>query len=306
MKQLVSALDTDPDARREFADLARSFVSREAANDEDGSDTFYELDGEELFHRLSAPALPNAPTPAGLGGAADIGVGGGEADIDGGAANLLSLFGGLWKGAKQLLNFTTYYQMKARAGKIGSTGLNDVLHRLSNEQPNLKLHLMGHSFGARLVTAATAGDGAHQPLQIDTLSLLQAAFSHYGFAEHYDGTQDGFFRDVVKGKHVKGPMVISFTKNDLAVGLAYPIASRIIGQMAAAIGDRNDPYGGLGRNGAQKTPEANDGTLVAANAPYSFDTGKVYNLNADALIMNHSDIVKDEVAHALASAIAST
>jgi hypothetical protein len=32
----------------------------------------------------------------------------------------------------------------------------------------------------------------------------------------------------------------------------------------------------------------------------------VYNLNADAIIMGHSDICKDEVAHAILSSVATT
>src|SRR4029450_4507756 len=37
-----------------------------------------------------------------------------------------------------------------------------------------------------------------------------------------------------------------------AVGIAYPVASRLAGTVASAFGDANDKFGGLGRNGAQK------------------------------------------------------
>jgi len=37
-----------------------------------------------------------------------------------------------------------------------------------------------------------------------------------------------------------------------------------------------------------------------------FAAGKVHNLNADALISNHSDICKPEVAYALLCAVAKT
>ncbi len=65
------------------------------------------------------------------------------------------------------------------------------------------------------------------------------------------------------GAKVNGPILITHTKNDKAVGIAYPLASRINGVKTAALGDENDPYGGIGRNGAQKTPEAVVGELLA-------------------------------------------
>ena len=105
---------------------------------------------------------------------------------------------------------------------------------------------------------------------------------------------------------VAGPVVITCTQNDRAVGLAYPLASLLAGQAAAELGDKNDLYGGMGRNGAQKTPEAHDGTLLAAGGTYAFQAGAVYNLNADQVIHDHSDICKDEVAHAFLTAIGDT
>ena len=91
------------------------------------------------------------------------------------------------------------------------------------------------------------------------------------------------------------------------MGVAYPLASRLAGQQASALGDANDVYGGIGRNGAQKTPEANPGTLQAASSKYPpFVAGRLYNLNADAIIGNHSDICKPEVAYALLKSVATT
>jgi hypothetical protein len=90
------------------------------------------------------------------------------------------------------------------------------------------------------------------------------------------------------------------------VGIAYPLASLIAGQNAAALGDANDPFGGLGRNGAQHTPEANAVTLSAVGDANKFVAGKLYNLNADKVISSHSDICKPEAAYALLSAVAAT
>jgi hypothetical protein len=169
----------------------------------------------------------------------------------------------------------------------------------------LRLHLIGHSFGCRLVTAATAGPANAPPLPVDSLTLLQAAFSHFGFAQAYDGTHDGYFRRVVTDPaRVRGPIVITFTAKDKAVGLAYPIASRIARQIAAAMGDANDPYGGLGRNGAQKTPGAETVTLGKVGTAYAFAMRGIYNLDSNAVIGGHSDLAHPEVAYAIVSAVA--
>jgi hypothetical protein len=100
-------------------------------------------------------------------------------------------------------------------------------------------------------------------------------------------------------------MLITHTKNDQAVGIAYPLASRIAHQKAAALGDRNDPYGGMGRNGAQHTPEAEeviDG-LQEVGSQYVFAQNKVFNLNADRFIKNHSDVTGPQVAYAILHAV---
>ncbi|MGH8965969.1 MAG: hypothetical protein ACRDXB_11675, partial [Actinomycetes bacterium] len=197
------------------------------------------------------------------------------------------------------------YVMKDRAGLVGRTGLLGVLKRVHSERPDMRMHLVGHSFGARLVTStAAAWNDATTPFA--SLTLLQAAFSHNSFAQRWDGTHDGAFRGLILHRRVSGPVMITCTKNDRAVGLAYPVASRIARQAAAALGDRDDPYGGLGRNGAQRTPEATDGFLLPAGGRYAVTGGRLYNLVADDVISDHGDIVSDEVAYALLTAVAAS
>jgi hypothetical protein len=105
---------------------------------------------------------------------------------------------------------------------------------------------------------------------------------------------------------VSGPVVITCTRNDQAVGIAYPLASRIARQTASGLGDRNDPYGGMGRNGAQHTPEATDAFLLPVGQAYDLQPARLHNLNADDFIANHSDICKNEVAQAVLSAVVRT
>jgi hypothetical protein len=109
----------------------------------------------------------------------------------------------------------------------------------------------------------------------------------------------------VDGGRVKGPILVTHTKNDKAVGVAYPLASRISGDRTAAFGDENDVFGGLGRNGVQKMPagETVAGTLLAVGGSYAFQAGKFFNLESSAFIKGHSDITGREVAYALRKAL---
>ena len=287
-KSLVPKLDDSPKAQKDYVALLRSLMPQ-GTEDEETPPGFFDLPGDELLRRLSVPAFAAAPAAAGgtAGGAAAVG-----------------MLSGIKAAAYKLLNLTTYLQMKERAGTVGRKGVSSLLRRLRQRRPNLKLHLVGHSFGGRLVTAAALGPDGQEAVKPTTLTLLQAAFSHYGFAQKFDGSKDGFFRRVVG--RVTGPVVVTCTHNDEAVGKAYPIASQIARQMASALGDKNSPFGGIGANGAQKTPEAIEGKLLAAGGAYQFAAGKLYNLNADAFIANHSDVTNDEVAHMILAAVATT
>jgi hypothetical protein len=291
-KDLVDDLGDDAGAQRAFAELIRQAIAGVPVDDEDASAEFFDQDGAALMERLGRPVFVGAPPP-------------GSMATTGGALGLGDVLSGAFRAARNLLNVATYYEMKARAGAVGGSGVADLLADARKASADLRIHLAGHSFGARVVTAAAAaGDGA---LPIASMSLLQAAFSHYGFADDWEPGKDGLFRPVVLTHRISGPTIITHTQNDKAVGIAYAIASRIAGQVAAAIGDKTDKYGGLGRNGAQKTPEAVDQELLAAGASgYDLRAGRLHNLLADAFVDSHSDIDGREVAYGVLSAVAAT
>jgi hypothetical protein len=221
-----------------------------------------------------------------------------------GSAGLGDFFKGIVAGAANLLNYVTYYQMKDRAGIVGRTGVNQAIQRVRADTPTVRIHLVGHSFGCRVVTAAATGPTPKPKGFVNSMTLLQAAFSHYSFSAKYDDKNPGFYRNLVSEGRVSGPIIITHTHADKAVGLAYAIASRAIRQIASAMGDKNDPFGGLGSNGAQKTAEAKDMTLPKAGAPFEtpLTKGSMTNLLADGLITSHSDVRNPNAAYAVLSA----
>ena len=298
-KALLPDIAEKGSVRQEFVNKIRSLLDPASANEEDASKTFFEDDGNELMKNLKVDEDDLDKEVAGDGeGSASLPLGVGTVHpAEGGAAGLATFLAGFKAAAMNVLNFTTYFEMKTRAGTVGKNGVAKLIDKLAPQVQ--RIHLIGHSFGGRVVTATAANSSTDK---IRSMSLLQTAFSHNGFSK----SMKGFFRSVVDQKRVNGPILVTHTKNDKAVGVAYPLASRINGDVAAAFGDENDKFGGLGRNGAQKmeNDEVIKGNLLDAGGNYSFQAGKFFNLEGSAFIKGHGDVTGKEVAHAVRKAIA--
>jgi hypothetical protein len=312
-KALIPKLEKDPKARAEFSKILIARLPK-SVGEEGGWHINAEvakplMEDGTLLERLGGPPVKVA-NGAGGGGAAAMPMSSASAQTTfEGAAGLGDLLKGVISGAANLVNVVTYYQMKERAGTVGRAGVNAAIAKVRSALPNVRIHLVGHSFGCRLVTAAVTGSAAKPAGFANSMSLLQGAFSHYSFAAKYDNSnKQGFFRSLITEARVSGPVVITHTRADKAVGLAYAVASRVARQIAAAIGDKNDPYGGLGSNGAQKTTEARDSKMPKAGAPFDvpLKNGSVTNLLADGLITSHSDVRNANAAYVVLSAACAT
>ena len=304
----VAGLDASSDAQDGFVAALAPFFAPGSEPDpaldnaaagisagKSGSAVLSDVRNQLVTGSVSVPA-PEA------GGAAAIGDADPALPAAGGAAGF-NPFATIKDAALMLLNVTTYYTMKERAGTIGRTGVKTLLAQAFAANPKLRAHLVGHSFGGRLVTSlANALDAG---TQARTLTLLEAAYSHYGLSADFQNRGPGAFRHVVDGKTVRGTISITHSAHDWAVGLAYPIASAIAHQTGAAIGDASDLYGGMGRNGAQETGEAFDDTLLATQTAYAaLPAGKtIRNLDGDAIITSHGDVARVETAWALLDAM---
>jgi hypothetical protein len=301
-KDQIGKLESDPAARKKFVDELRSLLDPRAAHEEDNSVLFFKLDGAVMLEKLKTPT-PFVSGAGGGGGAASLGAHP-TAIPAGGAAGLGDIFSGIKAGAIRFLNYLTYYEMKNRAGTVGQNGVGPMIDKLAaNVQ---RIHVVGHSFGGRVVTATAA---ASKTDKLQTMSLLQTAFSHNGFSR----SMNGFFRSVVDKQRVKGPILVTYTPNDRAVGIAYPTASRLSGTVASAYGDKDDKFGGLGRNGAQKMEpgEVVQGVdrLLAVGGNYGLQPRRFHNLESSKYIVDpkggdaHGFVTGKEVAWAISCAM---
>jgi len=308
-KALMDGLEDEPAQQAKLVDLLRGLAPRESASSDDASDIFFDIGTDTLIQKLTRQLNPPAISVDTAASSLDPFATGAVSGL-GGAAGFRDVLGGIKSGFLHLLNYTTYYVMKARAGVVGAKGVEPLIEKLRDKRTDLRIHMIGHSFGCRLVASAINALPDGEQLRPDTATLLQGAFSHNGFAQQGDADR-GAFRDVIEKKKVRGAIIITHTRNDKAVGIAYPIASRIAGVNASALGDENDIFGGLGSNGtqtAETTPERIMGTLLDAAQTYPFASGvkpsTPCNLKADQFISGHSDIQNPQVAYAVTVAMA--
>jgi hypothetical protein len=283
LARLLEERPDDPAALARFQSLMGELAGAEdaeAAGEDQGEQALLEDDPEEVFGRF-ADAVPQT----GEGGAAGIG----------------NPFGRLWNGAKEALRQLTYFEMKKRAGVVGKQGLGPLLGRIAQADPDLRIHLMGHSFGARLVSFALAGlpDPARSPVK--SLYLLQGAFSHFAFADALpmDRSRGGALKGMTA--RVDGPLVASFSVHDTAVGKLYPLASLSSRDDSAGLEDRLFRWGGIGHDGAQAV-DATVAPLGPVGTGYPFSRGRFVNLDGNAIVNRggppagaHSDIFHPEL-----------
>lgn len=219
------------------------------------------------------------------------------------------IFGKVWNGAKDALRIGSYYQMKARAGDIGRRALGPFLTRLNTDCPKVRVHLIGHSFGARLVSFALAGIPTAEASPVASLTLVQGAFSHWAFTEAADnpfGEPGALCRFADR---VHGPLVATYTKSDWAIATWYPKASFLAGQDAQGKGPAGR-WAGMGFDGFQNVqpsgdvalPLTTDATLHPGHF-YRVDSTKIIkDTSKDPFAGAHSDIAHPEVASLIVAA----
>jgi hypothetical protein len=269
----------------EGAELAATFFRWRAATDAPGG----QPDGPEPEAFAGSAADAAARWQGGRGGR--------------GEAFPVSLIPG-----KKWLNFGnafTFWTMKDRAGTVGARGVYEVLRALQplRARPGatrVRVHLIGHSFGGKLVTASLTGEGTAAPNRADSLTILQGAFSHFAFASRDEiraasvsVDREGRYRGVLASSLVEAPIVVTHSSADLPNRLLYPAGVAIVNDVTESA--RAPRFGALGANGVKGAPSAvldlATGGLeeVLAAAP------KVISVDASRVILGHSDLAKERV-----------
>lgn len=300
--------EDDAASQDRFVDAVLRSVPFDDADGTEGLEQIRSRSGAEVLASLATPIFLPTVQSDDEGGVSSVSF---EPEADSGGVLMV---GGFFRSVAgrvgQLLNMGTWYTMKKRCGDVGERVVADTVRRISATAgpARVRVHLVGHSLGGRLMASAAKALAASPVVPVASLTLLEAAFSHYGFSAHAERAgKPGFFRPVLDGNVVRGPLISTFSYQDTVVGKAYSIASRLAGDSVKAVGDKNDKFGGIGRNGAQQTAEVTQHVLQPVGGNYRYVQGTVNDIDGSGGgILNHGDVTNERVTYAFAAAMAGT
>ncbi len=195
---------------------------------------------------------------------------------------------------RKIVRLLSVYQMKDRAGVVGTRGVGPLLRDVLG-QSRANVHLVGHSFGGKVMLAATSS-GGDLPRPVRSMLLLQPAVSHLCFADEVRGTdppRPGGYR--VALERVENPILSTYSSHDFPLTKVFHVALRRkidLGEarLAAAAGKPPSRYAALGGFGPRHAGEQ----LIDVQDPgsaYDLDDGvQVYGVDGRSTISGHGDI----------------
>jgi pimeloyl-ACP methyl ester carboxylesterase len=192
---------------------------------------------------------------------------------------------------REIVRKASVYLMKDRAGTVGTSGVGPMLQRLL-QAGTARVHLTGHSYGAKVVLSALA---ALPPdaRKVRSVLLLQPAVNHLCFADNVNGRKGGY-RQVLD--RCERPLFTTFSARDSALSTFFQLALRRDGDLAeikiAATPSQFAALGGFGPGGLLDG-EGRTLDIVAPTARYpQFDAGvKICALDgSNDKIQGHGDV----------------
>jgi hypothetical protein len=236
-----------------------------------------------------------------VGGGAGLGSGGAGGGQPGGtgeggpeAAGLFDLVD-----PRKVLRLLTVWRMKDRAGVVGRHGVGPLLRELLLTS-SARVHLVGHSFGAKVMLSALADEAPVRPVR--SMLLLQPAVSHLCFAPagRVPRTDRAGGYHAVPGR-VELPVATTFSRHDKALHDLFHLMlrrERDLGEAEIAAPDeppsRFAALGGYGpREAGQQLrtlPAVGEDLELPANLPLLGLDGDVLDADGRPRISGHGDI----------------
>jgi pimeloyl-ACP methyl ester carboxylesterase len=199
---------------------------------------------------------------------------------------------------RDVLRAFTVYQMKDRAGVVGSAGGSALVCDLLRASDQSRVHLIGHSYGCRLLLSAICANSL--PRKVQSLLLLEPAVNYLCFARQVPKAgRPGGYRPALS--RVEEPVMSTFSPNDKALHDFFHLAvrrRRDLGELKiAALGVVPSIYAALGGwgPGGLDGDEAKELTLMRYpdRYPRGDATCRVLALNGASGIGGHSDVINE-------------
>ena len=190
------------------------------------------------------------------------------------------------------VQLATVLLMKDRAGTVGSIGVGPLLKDLLAAGA-ARIHLVGHSYGCRVMLSALCYPSDH-PRNVDSVLLLQPATSYLCFAANAGPGSAGGYHSALS--RTMKPIFSTFSSNDLPLTKFFHLAVRRqsdLGdqQIAALPPSKFAALGGFGPGGLDVESEL----VRMAPKPFKYPNPKpgvrVYALNGTDGISGHGDVI---------------
>jgi hypothetical protein len=199
---------------------------------------------------------------------------------------------------RQLVKAATVLLMKDRAGRVGGRGVAELLRRLVDASPDVRVHLIGHSYGCKVVLSALC-NGSAPSRKVDSVLLLQPALSALCFATDVDGTgRPGGYRAALE--RTRQPVLTTFSSHDFPLTRVFHLAVRRASDLGEAViagvplPSRYAALGGFGPHGAD-----DDTVVVQPKSPpagYPVVGKRVVAVQGDSVISGHGAITNPATA----------
>ncbi|MFG6417352.1 hypothetical protein ACG02S_26015 [Roseateles sp. DC23W] len=238
---------------------------------------------------LSAAAEITASSPTAEPDYDTVGVQQGGSVAPQAAISLGGLFSAL--DPRNILKPFTVWQMKDRAGKVGRNGVRELLRGLLSRTQS-RVHLLGHSYGCKVVMTALASVPSGTRA-VQSAVLFQPAISQYAFATDIKTMQNmrGGLQHTLG--RVTAPVICTFSDNDWPLTKLFHLALRRegdLGEDPKAAGLAPSKYCALGGYGPQGTASDNV-TIHDEGQPYTLPKGgTLLAVNGTGRIGGHGDI----------------
>ncbi|WP_369228875.1 hypothetical protein AB5J56_00470 [Streptomyces sp. R21] len=189
-----------------------------------------------------------------------------------------------------IIRLATVLLMKDRAGRVGSRGVAELLDAALSAAPNARVHLIGHSYGCKVMLSALCA--RPQPRSVESLLLLQAAVSRRCFAQNADGAgKPGGYRPALDLCRL--PIYSTYSRWDVPLTRFFHLAVRRnsdVGEMQIAA--EPSRFAALGGFGPADSPEV---VVRPARLPPETYTGSanghsIVALESSAVIAGHGEI----------------
>jgi len=207
---------------------------------------------------------------------------------------------------RQIIRAATVLLMKDRAGRVGARGVAAMLRRVLDASTDSRVHLVGHSYGGKVVLSALC-HGAPPGRLVESVLLLQPAMSALCFAADVDGNgTPGGYRPALD--RCRQPVMTTFSSHDVPLTKLFHWAVRRASDLGEAViagapPSRFAALGGFGPQGV--TGETQVVTPLSAPDAYDVAPGgrRIIGVRADDVIGGHGAVENPATAWALLSQV---